>query len=201
MTERGARIVAIAVIAFLTLSVSLGQSRGQRGAPPRGAGSAIPPEPGYVPPAEPVSAGTASPAAIPPDASDQAFWAMYDRDKHVTITGKVTRVNWSNPNTYIFVQSSGGVEWAVEASFVQFRQSHITPAVRANQTITITGYLAKEDPGAKLSKSSPSVLSYQKAKHLIRAAENTTEYGQTLKMGRPLSEEEEKSDLLHCPTC
>ena len=200
MLGRGARIVAIALLSFLFLSISLGQSRGQRGAPSRGAGSAIPPEPGNVPAPEPVTAGSVGPAAIPSDASDHAFWAQYDRDKHVTITGKVTRVSWTDPNSYIFVQTTSG-DWAVEASFIQFRQSSVTPAVRVNQTITVTGYLPKDSPNAPLSKSSSSVLSYQRAKHLIRAGEITTEYGQKLRMGRPLSEEEEKADLLNCPTC
>lgn len=206
MTEmRPARlhVVPVVAIVFLVVSTLSGlpqQQGGPRSGPPRGAGTAIPPEPGYVPPPEAVTAGTATPAAIPPDSTDQAFWAMYDRDKRVTISGKVTKVNWTNPNAYIFVQATGG-EWAVEASFIQFRQSAVTPAVRVNQTITVSGYLAKEDVSAKLVKSSPSVLSYQKAKRLIRASEITTEYGQKLRMGRPLSEEEEKSDLLNCPTC
>jgi hypothetical protein len=169
--------------------------------PARGAaGTAIPPEPGRVPPPEPVTAGTIYPAAIPPDAADQGFWALYDRDKQVSISGKVTKVNWTEPNAYIFLQNSSG-EWAVEASYIQFRQSSVTPAVRVNQTISVSGYLAKEEPSVKLGLSSPFTVSYQKAKRLLRASEITTEYGQRLRMGRPLTEAEEKSDLLRCPGC
>jgi hypothetical protein len=197
--------ITIVLLSLSSLSALLGQSRGrgQRPAPvvevaARGAGTVIPPEAGYLTGPDPVPAGTVRPALIPADEFDRAYWELYDRDKHVAISGKVTKVNWTNPNTYIFVQA-GGAEWAVEASFIQFRQSSVTPAVRVDQTISIAGYLAKEDPNPKWPvKSSPSVTSYRKEKRLIRASEITTEYGQKLRLGRPQSEEEEAEELLKC---
>jgi hypothetical protein len=196
-------ITAFVVLSLMHHIVLLGQSRGRgagapREVPARGPGTVAAPEAGYVTPPEPVPAGTLQPALIPSDEFDRAYWELYDRDKHVTISGKVTKVDWTNPNTYIFVQASG-VEWAVEASYIQFRQANVTPAVRVNQTISIAGYLAKDDPNPKWPvRSSPSVSSYRKEKHLIRAAEITTEYGQKLRLGKPQSEEEEAAELLKC---
>jgi hypothetical protein len=150
MTEmRGVLIAAIVLLSIPSLS-PLGQmrGRGQRRAPAQGPGNVVAPEAGYVTPPEPTPAGTVYAALIPPDEFDRAYWELFDRDKHVTISGQVTKVDWTNPNTYIFVKA-GAVEWAVEASFIQFRQSNVTPAVRANQTISIAGYLAKDDPNPK----------------------------------------------------
>jgi hypothetical protein len=211
MTLGTARPPALVITAIVLFSVSsiMGQTAGQRGnrgtsssppadAPSRGAGTVPAPEGGYVPPPESTPAGTVYPAPIPSDEFDRAYWELYDRDKHVTIRGKVTKVNWTNPNAYIFVMANG-TGWAVEASFVQFRQASVTPAVRADQTISVSGYLAKEDPKPKWPvKSATIVSSYQKSKHLIRASEITTEYGQKLKLGRPLTESEERDELLKC---
>jgi hypothetical protein len=198
-------LTAFVLLSISPLTIMLSQSRGQRGAvtptrevPAGGPGTVTPPAAGYVTAPEPVPAGTVRPALIPSDEFDRAYWELYDRDKHVTISGKVTRVNWTNPNAYIFVQTSG-VEWAVEASYIQFRHANVTPAIRVNQTISIAGYLAKDDPNPKWPvRSSPSVSSYRKEKHLIRASEITTEYGQKLRLGKPQSEEEEADELLKC---
>jgi uncharacterized protein YdeI (BOF family) len=201
MIEGSARTPAIAAaVLFLSLSPMSPLSQELPRFPPvtpRGAGTVTPPEGGYVAPPEPASPGTVPSARIPSDEVDRAFWELYDRDKHVTLTGKVTAVNWTQPNVYIFVAASG--EWAVEASFPQFRQASVTPAVQVGQTITVKGYLAKEAPLPRWTvKSSPSVASHLKAKRLIRAAELTTGYGQKIRLGRPLSEEEERAELLKC---
>src|SRR6185436_21014273 len=116
---RGVLIVGTVLVTISSLSALPGQSRGPRGATthevaPSGAGIVAAPEAGYVTAPESAPPGTVYPAAIPSDEFDRAFWELYDRDKHITISGKVTRVNWTNPNSYIFVQASG-VEWAVEA--------------------------------------------------------------------------------------
>jgi hypothetical protein len=192
---RGVLFTAIVLLSFATLA---GQTRGQRGPSAPRAGTVIAPEAGYVTAPEKVPAGTVYPAAIPSDEFDRAYWELFDRDKYVTISGKVTKVNWTNPNAYIFIQASGA-EWAIEASFIQFRQATVTPAVRVDQKITVSGFLAKDDPNPKWPvKSSPSVSSYKIAKRLIRAAEITTEYGQKLRLGRPKTEAEEAEELEKC---
>lgn len=207
MIERPARPFAV-LSAIVLLSVSpMSSLSGQAGGEgkvyiaqaiptfppitPKGAGTVNAPEGGYVPGPDSTPAGTAYPALIPADEFDRAYWELFDRDKNVTVTGKVSKVTWTHPNVYIFLKASG-IEWAVEANYTQFKQSSVTPAVQIDQTIAVSGFLAKENPMPKWPvKSAPQVASYQRSKHLMRAAEITTAYGQKLRMGRPLTKEEE----------
>jgi hypothetical protein len=155
------------------------------------------PNQGYVPQPDSPAPGTAANAAIPSDPLDRAYWELYDREKSVTLTGKVTRVDWLQPNTYIYIQANGAT-WAVESGFVQFRQASVTPPIRVDEIITITGYLPKVDPAVELpAKRMPSMASYLRTNHLVRAGEITTVFGQKLLMGRPPSEKE-MSDRLKC---
>lgn len=209
------RGVLLTAIVLLCVIPSMGQARGERGnrarpsapaAPPapraeattpRGPGTVAPPNQGYVVMPESAPAGTARPALIPSDPLDRGYWELYDADKQVTLSGKVTKVTWTNPNTYIFIEASG-TEWAIESSFIQFRQSSVNPAVGVDHTITVFGYLPKDEPSSVLpAKISPSVSSYLKEKHLIRAGEITTVYGQKLAMGKPPSEKE-MAERLKC---
>src|SRR4026207_1152108 len=125
-SPRGILVVAIVLLSIASLAA---QTRGQRGVSAPRAGTVIAPEAGYVTAPVPAPAGKVYPAAIPSDEFDRAFWELYDRDKYVTLSGKVTKVTWSNPNSYIYVMASGA-EWAIEASYIQFRQASVTPAVR-----------------------------------------------------------------------
>lgn len=166
-------------------------------APDRSPGEMIPPRQGYVVPSEPAAPGTPSIALIPSDPLDRAYWELYDRDKPVTLTGKVTKVDWTNPNAYIYIAANGGL-WAIESGFIQFRQASVTPAVRVDETITVQGYLPREQPGNELpAKKSPSIATYLKTNHLIRAGEITTVFGQKLMMGRPPSDKE-MAERLRC---
>ena len=165
--------------------------------PERGAGETIPPRQGYVIPPESSAPGTATVALIPSDPLDRAYWELYDRDKPVTLTGKVTKVDWTNPNAYIYIAANGGL-WAIESGFIQFRQASVTPAVRVDETITVRGYLPREQPESELpAKKSPSIATYLKTNHLIRAGEITTVFGQKLMMGRPPTETE-MAERLRC---
>lgn len=165
--------------------------------PERGAGEMIPPRQGYVIPSESSAPGTPAIALIPSDPLDQAYWELYDRDKPVTLTGKVTRVDWTNPNSYIYVAANGGL-WVVESGYIQFRQASVTPGIRVGETITVQGYLPRERPETDLpARKSPAIAAYLKTNHLIRAGEITTVFGQKLIMGRPLTEKE-MAERLRC---
>jgi len=184
-------------------------------APPNpGAGAVVPPVQGYVPvPAatpgvltppnggyveSPTAAapGSVTRSTIPADPLDRAYWEMYDRARSVTLTGKITRVDWSNPNTYIFL-SARGATWAVESNFTQFRQSSVTPAVRVGDTITVVGYLPRDEKSAELPARTSPASSYLKNHRLARAGEITTAYGQKLAMGIPPTDKE-RADRLKC---
>jgi hypothetical protein len=146
---------------------------------------------GYVVMPDSPPPGETHSAAIQPDPVELGFWDLYDHNSQVTIRGQVTQIAWTNPNTYIYVTASGGVHWAVETSFTQFRQATVNPAIRIGQTISVSGYMPKDDPDSPLPrKISPAIRSYLKDKHLMRAGDIDTEYGQKLRMGRPLTDEE-----------
>ena len=201
MFQGSAKPPAVAAMFLLLCFSSLALTQDLPRFPPptaRGAGTVTPPVGGYAPAPEPTIPGTVNSPRIANDEVDRAFWELYDRDKHVTLTGKVTAVNWTQPNVYVFL-AAGNSEWAVEASYPQFRQATVNPAVQVGQTITIKGYLAKETPSPKWPVNfSPSVASYLRTKHLVRATELQTVYGQKLRLGRPMSEEEERAELLKC---
>jgi hypothetical protein len=154
------------------------------------AGTVILPNQGYVPQPELPPPGTAANFAIPSDPLDRAYWELYDRDKSVTLTGKVTRVEWSQPNSYIYLQANGA-NWVVESGYVQFRQASVTPPIRVDEVITITGYLPRADPATELpAKRMLGMATFLRTNHLVRAGEITTVFGQKLLMGRPPSERE-----------
>jgi hypothetical protein len=86
--------------------------------------------------------------------------------------------------------TEGGL-WAVEAAYIQFLKASVTPAIRVDQTVTVTGYLPKEKPITELpARASPGTAHYLKTNRLIRAGELTTAFGQKLLMGRPPTDAE-----------
>jgi len=146
---------------------------------------------------ESAPAGSVANATIPADPLDRAYWEMYDRERPITLKGKVTRVDWTMPNSYIFIAAEGGL-WAVESGYIHFRQSSVTPAVRVNETITVTGYFPREGPNGDLPAwRSPSISTYLRTSHLVRAGEITTVYGQKLTLGRPPTDQE-MAERLRC---
>ena len=159
--------------------------------PVNGAGVVLPPQQGYVPEPDRAPAGSVTEALIPGDPVDQTYWELYDRERAVLLTGKVTRVDWTTPNSYIFVAADSG-PWVIESSFIPFRQARVTPAIRAGEVITVMGYLPKGTGNSVPIPiiRFPSAASYLRANHLIRAGEITTVFGQKLTMGKPPSDAE-----------
>jgi hypothetical protein len=164
--------------------------------PPATPGVLTPPNQGYVDSPTSAPAGNVTGSAIPADPLDRAYWEMYDRARSVTLTGRVTRVDWSNPNTYIYV-SSRGATWALESNFTQFRQASVTPAVRVGDTVTVVAYLPRDEKNAELPARTSPAASYLKNHRLGRAGEITTAYGQRLSMGIPPTDKE-RADRLRC---
>lgn len=180
----------------------------------RGAGAVVPPVQGYVvvPPATPgvltppnqgyvegpatARAGSAAGPGIPSDPLDLGYWEMYDRAQSLTLTGKVSKVDWSNPNSYIYI-SAQGKTWALEANFAQFRQASVSPAVHSGDTITVVGYLPRDEKNVELPARLSPASSYLRNHRLIRAGEITTSYGQKLSMGIPPTEKE-RANRLRC---
>jgi len=164
--------------------------------PRKGPGAAEPPVQGYVKVPESPVPGTFIPFVIA-DPLGIAFWELYDRAKPVTISGKVTEVAWTNPNSYIYLESAS-ISWAVESSLIQFRQSNVTPAVRVGEVITVSGYLPKDVPLCPIEPKIPlRAEPFLKDGHLVRAGEITTVFGQKLSLGKPPTQEETEERLRH----
>ena len=79
-----------------------------------------------------------------------SFSAEFDRDKPIKITGIVTKVDWTNPHVWIYIDAKmpdGSVQqWAIEAGTpnVLFRRGFTREALKAGTEIKVDGYAAKD---------------------------------------------------------
>jgi len=78
-----------------------------------------------------------------------SFAAEFDTDKPVQITGTVTKVEWTNPHTFMYanVKNDKGVveEWAIEVNSPNFLRHNgwTSTTVNPGDTIICTGAPAK----------------------------------------------------------
>lgn len=100
-------------------------------------------------------------AAIPVLAH-HSVQAQFDLDKPIQLTGTVTKVEWINPHSYLFVDvkdSAGAVKhWAFEmAGPGALRKAGLSRAdrggLKAGDSITINGVLAKDGTDSGLVKT------------------------------------------------
>jgi len=88
--------------------------------------------------------------AAMPAAAHHSFAAIFDAAKPVTLTGTVTRVEWMNPHTWIYVDvtnSEGSVEaWALEMGSPNrlMRYGWNQDSLPTGTTITIAGSRARD---------------------------------------------------------
>jgi hypothetical protein len=100
-----------------------------------------------------VSAGVAIialTAGIVPVAAHHSFAAEYDREKQVTLTGAVTKIEWSNPHVYFYIDvkdpDTGRVaNWALEmgAPSVIARNGWKRSSMKIGDIVTVDCYRAK----------------------------------------------------------
>ena len=89
-------------------------------------------------------------AAAIPLAAHHSFAAEYDGSATVTLTGVVSKVEWTNPHAYIYVDvkdASGKVTtWGMEGypPNTLTRTGFTRHIVNQGDTITITGYKARD---------------------------------------------------------
>jgi uncharacterized protein DUF6152 len=93
-------------------------------------------------------------AAIP-SIAHHSFAAEYDASKPVTLTGKVTKVEWQNPHTFFYVdvkdeKTNQVANWAVELGSPNslMRLGWTRNSMKIDDVVTIQGSLAKD--GSKL---------------------------------------------------
>jgi hypothetical protein len=94
-----------------------------------------------------------------PSSAHHSFSAEYDRDKPITLTGSVTKLEWTNPHAriYIDVKDDSGnlVSWDFELGPPNglMRQGWNRNSLRAGNVVTISGFLSKDEPHVANARS------------------------------------------------
>ena len=93
--------------------------------------------------------------AATPSVAHHSFAAEYDASKPVTLTGKVTKVEWQNPHTYFYIdvkddKTSATANWAVELGSPNslMRLGWTRKSMKVDDVVSVQGSLAKD--GSKL---------------------------------------------------
>ena len=95
-----------------------------------------------------------------------SFAAQFDPMKPITITGPVTKVEWTNPHIYLYVDArdtTGAMaNWAVEMGnpLQLIRLGWTRNDMKIGDTVTIEGWLARD--GSKLVNAKSLILGNKK---------------------------------------
>jgi hypothetical protein len=85
-----------------------------------------------------------------PATAHHSFPAQYDIDKPITLTGKVTKVEWTNPHIFIYADVPGAdgaaVNWAFEMGGPNalIRQGWKRDSLKPGDLVTFEGSLARD---------------------------------------------------------
>ncbi len=95
-------------------------------------------------------------------AAHHSFSAEFDSTRQVTLKGTITKVEWTNPHTYFYMdvkdETGKTVSWAIEggAPNVLYRQGWKPDSLKAGDQVTVVGSRAKN--GANLANATSFVL-------------------------------------------
>jgi uncharacterized protein DUF6152 len=84
-----------------------------------------------------------------PLSAHHSFEAEYDRNKKVTLKGKVTKVEWQNPHVYYYVdvadETGKVVNWAIEVGAPNglYRNGWRRDSLKIGDVVTVEAFLAK----------------------------------------------------------
>ena len=83
-------------------------------------------------------------------AAHHSFAAEYDIKKPATLTGRVVRVEWTNPHVHFFIDVTDAAGAAVHWEFTMgavnglLRRGWTVSMLKAGDTVTVDGYLARD---------------------------------------------------------
>jgi hypothetical protein len=89
-------------------------------------------------------------AVLQPVSAHHSFSAMYDEKKPITLTGKVTKMQWMNPHIYYYLDvtdTAGKVtNYAVEGGTPNGLQRNgwKKDSLKIGDTVTVEGFLARD---------------------------------------------------------
>ena len=102
-------------------------------------------------------------AAASPSHAHHSFPVQYDVSKPITLTGKVTKVEWTNPHIFIYIdvpdeETGEVVNWALEMGGPNalLRLGWKRDSIKADDLITVEGSLARD--GSRLANATSIVM-------------------------------------------
>ena len=119
-------------------------------------------------------------AAAAPAWAHHSFAAQYDSTKPIKFTGKVTKVEWTNPHIYFYIdvtdEKTGKViNWALEMGSPNALQrlGWSRNSMKPNDTVTVEATLAKD--GSNLANVRTVVLTDSGKKLFAGSSEGNTQ--------------------------
>lgn len=101
--------------------------------------------------------------AAQPTYAHHSFPAQYDASKPITLTGTITKVEWTNPHIFIYIdvadeETGDVVNWALElgAPNALLRLGWKRDSLKPDDVITVEGSLARD--GSPLANATSIVL-------------------------------------------
>ena len=111
-------------------------------------------------------------------AAHHSFAAEYDATKPITLTGKVTKLEWQNPHTYFYIdvkdaKTNEVANWAVELGSPNslMRLGWSRKSMKIDEVVTVEGSLAKD--GSKLVNARTVSLTSTGQKLLTGSSEDS----------------------------